>query len=388
MIAFLITGKMSLRRKILNKVTRGILKLVFSLIGGGIGFALARVLSVILPSLVGSVSNAFFYVLYIALTLIFAIIFYLLYGSAERGLKNLVNSIDSDIRKLSAADFILGSIGLLVGLLISALIGILISRIEIPILSYMLTIFVYVIVIATSISIFVRRKDDFRSFFKSIKDKKNELKDVPEKGVKEGISNSYIKVVDTSVIIDGRIQDIMATGFIEGRVIIPNFVLVELQYIADSEDSDKRQRGRRGLDILNNLRKNYPNQVEVVEYNKGEKIPVDLLLLKMAEDINASVLTNDYNLNKVAGVKGIRVLNINDLANAVKPVVLPGEVMTVKITGEGTEEGQGVGYLNDGTMIVVMNGVKFIGKTVDVTVQSVLQTSAGRLIFAKVKNDK
>lgn len=371
----------------MNKVTRGILKLVFSLIGGGIGFAIAKILINILPKIVGSVSDGLYYGLYVALTIIFGIIFYLLYNSAERGLKNLVNSIDSDIRKLSAADFILGSIGLLVGLLISALIGILIARIEIPILSGMLTIFVYVIVIATSISIFVRRKEDFKNFFKSMKEKRNELKDESQKAESENL-DLYKKVVDTSVIIDGRIQDIMATGFIDGKVIIPNFVLVELQYIADSEDAEKRQRGRRGLDILNNLRKNYPEQVEVLEFKKVDRMPVDLLLLKVAEEINASVLTNDYNLNKVASVKGIKVLNINDLANAVKPVVLPGEVMSVKITGEGTEEGQGVGYLNDGTMIVVMNGVNFIGKTILVSVQSVLQTSAGRLIFAKVKDDK
>lgn len=372
----------------MNKVTRGILRLVFSLIGGGIGFAIARILATVLPKFFGSISNGLIYGLYIALTIVVGIIFYLLYGSAERGLINLVNSIDSDIRKLSAADFILGSIGLLVGLLISALIGILIARIEIPILSGMLTIFVYIIVISTSISIFVRRKEDFKNFFKSIKEKRNELKDDIQKDINQSKENLYQKVVDTSVIIDGRIQDIMATGFIDGKVIIPTFVLVELQYIADSEDSEKRQRGRRGLDILNNLRKNYPNQVQVMEFKREEKMPVDLLLLKVAEEIDASVLTNDYNLNKVAGVKGIKVLNINDLANAVKPVVLPGEIMTVKITGEGTEEGQGVGYLNDGTMIVVMNGVKFIGKTVEVSVQSVLQTSAGRLIFAKVKDDK
>lgn len=240
-------------------------------------------------------------------------------------------------------------------------------------------------------SIFIRRKEEFRRIFDSLRNKPQNTNEGEVRN-KALLQNSNIsgslKVVDTSVIIDGRILDIMGTGFIEGELIIPSFVLSELQYIADSEDAERRNRGRRGLDMLNELQVKYPDNIEVMEYEKPEKMPVDLTLLQMADELGGVVLTNDYNLNKVAKVKGIKVLNINDLANAVKPVVLPGENMTVKITGIGTEEGQGVAYLNDGTMIVVEKASKLVGEVVEVSVQSVLQTSAGRLIFAKVKNDR
>lgn len=266
-----------------------------------------------------------------------------------------------------------------------------VSKIEIPLVTTIVTIFVYVIVVATSMSIFIRRKEEFRRIFDSLRNKPQSTNE-PDTRVKRVIKNRDIsgslKVVDTSVIIDGRILDVMGTGFIEGELIIPSFVLSELQYIADSEDAERRNRGRRGLDILNELQVKYPKNIEVMEYEKPEKMPVDLMLLQMANELGGVVLTNDYNLNKVAKVKGIKVLNINDLANSVKPVVLPGENMTVKITGIGTEEGQGVAYLNDGTMIVVEKASKLVGEVIEVSVQSVLQTSAGRLIFAKVKNDR
>ena len=309
----------------------------------------------------------------------------------ERFVIKVVNSIDNDIKKLGAFDFMVGVVGLVVGLLISALIGVLVSKIEIPLVTTIVTIFVYVIVVATSMSIFIRRKEEFRRIFDSLRNKSQSTNE-PDTRVKRVIKNRDIsgslKVVDTSVIIDGRILDVMGTGFVEGELIIPSFVLSELQYIADSEDAERRNRGRRGLDILNELQVKYPKNIEVMEYEKSEKIPVDLMLLQMADELGGVVITNDYNLNKVAKVKGIKVLNINDLANSVKPVVLPGENMSVKITGTGTEEGQGVAYLNDGTMIVVEKASKLVGEVVEVSVQSVLQTSAGRLIFAKVKNDR
>lgn len=192
------------------------------------------------------------------------------------------------------------------------------------------------------------------------------------------------KILDTSVIIDGRILDIMGTGFVEGKVIIPSFVLDELRHIADSSDSLKRSRGRRGLDILNELKSTKIIPVEVMEIDYPELNEVDSKLLKLAGEIQGKVVTNDFNLNKVAKLQKVQVLNINDLANAIKQVVLPNEEMTVTIIKEGKEQAQGVAYLNDGTMIVVEGGKKFVGSTVKVVVSTVLQTSAGRMIFAKI----
>jgi uncharacterized protein YacL len=194
-----------------------------------------------------------------------------------------------------------------------------------------------------------------------------------------------VRILDTSVIIDGRIADVCDTGFIEGNLIVPRFVLEELQYIADSSDSIKRSRGRRGLDILNRMQKSTGINIEVVEQDFPELKGVDAKLVAMARKMSAKIVTNDFNLNKVAELQGIKILNINELANAVKPLVLPGEPMTVKIIKEGKEPGQGVAYLDDGTMIVVDNAQQCQGLTVEVWVTSVLQTTAGRMIFAELK---
>ena len=176
----------------------------------------------------------------------------------------------------------------------------------------------------------------------------------------------------------------LQTGFIEGKIIIPDFVLEELRHIADSADSLKRQRGRRGLDILNEIQKQLAVPVEIQSFHPAQQMEVDSMLLKMADSMDAFVVTNDFNLNKVAEFQGVRVLNINELSNAVKPVVLPGEEMVVTIIKAGKEAGQGVAYLNDGTMIVVDGGSKHIGETITVIVTSVLQTAAGRMIFTKM----
>ena len=180
----------------------------------------------------------------------------------------------------------------------------------------------------------------------------------------------------------------LQTGFIEGKIIIPTFVLDELRHIADSSDSLKRTKGRRGLDILNEIQKQLSVPVVIKEFNTKEKIEVDSKLLKMAEKLDAFVVTNDYNLNKVAEVRGVKVLNINELANAVKPMLVPGEEMTVTVIKAGKENGQGIAYLNDGTMIVVEGGSGKIGETLKVVVTSVLQTAAGRMIFTKIVPEK
>lgn len=193
------------------------------------------------------------------------------------------------------------------------------------------------------------------------------------------------KVLDTSVIIDGRIADICKLGFIEGTLIIPRFVLAELQKIADSADPLRRTRGRRGLDILNEIQKQVKIDVRISEVDFPDINEVDAKLVRLGKQLQAKVVTNDFNLNKVAQFQGIEVLNINDLANALKPIVLPDEDFIIKIIKEGKEAGQGVGYLDDGTMVVVENGSKLIGKEVKVTVTSVLQTSAGQMIFTKTR---
>ena len=197
----------------------------------------------------------------------------------------------------------------------------------------------------------------------------------------------YPKILDTSVIIDGRISDITETGFLEGPLLIPQFVLNELQHIADSSDPIKRTRGKRGLEVLQHIQKQASIDVKIVDKDYPSVREVDAKLIELAKEVHGKIITNDSNLNKVAQLQGIEVLNINALANSLKPVVLPGEEMNVKILKEGKEMGQGIAYLDDGTMIVVDNGRKQIGKTLDVVVTSVLQTPAGRMIFARLKEE-
>ena len=191
------------------------------------------------------------------------------------------------------------------------------------------------------------------------------------------------KVLDTSVIIDGRIADICETGFLDGTLVVPQFVLRELQQVADSSDSMKRNRGRRGLDVLQRVQKMTNVQVQIVETDFPEVKEVDLKLIELAKRLSGKIVTNDFNLNKVAQLRGVAVLNINELANSLKPVVLPGEVLRVFVLKEGKEAGQGVAYLDDGTMVVVDQGKRAIGRTIEVTVTSVLQTTAGKMIFCR-----
>jgi len=196
------------------------------------------------------------------------------------------------------------------------------------------------------------------------------------------------KILDTSVIIDGRIADVAETGFLGGSLIIPHFILAELQQVADSADSSKRQRGRRGLDMLQRLRNNSKLDIQIVETDFPAVREVDLKLIELGKQLDAVIVTNDFNLNKVAQLRGVAVLNINELANALKPVVLPGEAMRVFVLKEGKEYNQGVAYLDDGTMVVIDNARRLIGKTADIAVTSVLQTTAGKMIFGRLWEEK
>jgi uncharacterized protein YacL len=196
------------------------------------------------------------------------------------------------------------------------------------------------------------------------------------------------KILDTSVIIDGRVADVCETGFVDGVLMVPQFVLRELQLVADSSDQLRRNRGRRGLDILQRMQKMGAIQVQIVEEDFPHLREVDMKLIELAKQVDAKIVTNDFNLNKVAQLQGVPVLNINELANALKPVVLPGEAMRVFILKEGKEYNQGVAYLDDGTMVVVDNAKKMISKTIDIAVTSVLQTTAGKMIFGKFEERK
>ncbi|WMJ75702.1 MULTISPECIES: PIN/TRAM domain-containing protein [unclassified Sedimentibacter] len=316
----------------------------------------------------------------IGISLVFGIIFFLLSTRIKKiGLK-VVGAFETELLKFSTMDIIWGALGLIVGFIIAFLISQPFSDIKyvgtiISILSYL--IFGYL-----GIKISTRKKDDV--IWPQINLKKTAVSKKQDRNSKK---ETYLpKILDTSVIIDGRISDICKTGFIEGTLVIPEFVLKELRHIADSSDSLKRNRGRRGLDILNILQKDDAVHVVIESKDYGDNIEVDVKLLKLAKELGGKVLTNDFNLNKVAEFQGVEVLNINELANAVKPVVLPGEEMTVMVVKDGKESGQGLAYLDDGTMIVVEGGKKCIGDSVVVTVTSVLQTAAGRMIFAKLKN--
>ena len=204
--------------------------------------------------------------------------------------------------------------------------------------------------------------------------------------VAEGtLKPSKTKVLDTSCIIDGRIEGLLATGFLEGQLLVPQFVLQELQQVADAANDQKRGRGRRGLDVLNRVREAYPNRLLINSEDYDDIPTVDAKLVKLAQELNATLLTNDYNLNKVASFQEVEVLNINDLAQAIRPTYLPGDEMDLKILKEGKEPSQGVGYLNDGTMVVVEEGREYVGEELAVVVTGALQTSAGRTIFARPK---
>lgn len=290
---------------------------------------------------------------------------------------------EESLVKIPAVDLMFGGLGLIVGLLVAFLMVLSVS--SIPILGQVLPILLTVILGYLGFRVGYKKRDEIVGLFSSTKVIKEAVRETRERGRKEQTPRFEHKILDTSVIIDGRIADICRTGFLEGTLVIPSFVLEELRHIADSSDILKRNRGRRGLDILNQIQKELQVRVLIYEKNFDDIQEVDSKLIKLAKLLNGKVVTNDFNLNKVCELQGVPVLNINDLANAVKPVVLPGEELTVQVIKDGKEHGQGVAYLDDGTMIVVEGGKEYIGNHIDVLVTSVLQTSAGRMIFAKPK---
>jgi uncharacterized protein YacL len=321
-------------------------------------------------------------------------------------LKKFTSFVEKQLSKMPINDVIAGAVGLAIGLIIANLLGSAFARI--PIVGNYIPIVFNIVIGYLGIRITIKKRKELAGSFDFIP---HVLKDVlgnrePEKPqiIQENVEknpeppverakvnlvklkehkNKNYKLLDTNVIIDGRIADICKTGFLEGTLLIPVFVLEELQHIADSADALRRVRGRRGLDILQRIREDSSLDVEVMNVDFDDVQEVDSKLVRLAQKLGGKIITNDFNLNKVAQLRGVEVLNINELSNAVKPLVIPGETMRVQVVKDGKEPGQGVAYLDDGTMIVIENGHRYLSRTISVEVTSALQTSAGRMIFAK-----
>lgn len=310
--------------------------------------------------------------------LVFGIIGFIISPYLIKHIWKLTSWLEARLYKMPMYDVLVGALGLAIGLIIANLLGS--AFLPVPLVGKYIPGVLSIILGYLGINVAIRKRDEFFSLFNVLpwmgKDK--------QKDKSETVFCTH-KILDTSVIIDGRIADICKSGFIEGTLLIPGFVLEELQHIADSSDVLKRNRGRRGLDILNRMQKELGMYIKIDNHDFDDVDEVDSKLIKLGQLLKAKVITNDYNLNKVAELQGVEVLNINELSNAVKPVVLPGEEMIVHVVKDGKEFGQGVAYLDDGTMIVVDGGKKHMNETIGVLVTSVLQTAAGRMIFARPK---
>lgn len=316
-----------------------------------------------------------------------------------RRLKKFSIWVETQLGKMPIHDVIAGAIGLSIGLIIANLLGY--SFAKIPVVGDYIPVIFSIVFGYLGIHITIKKREELAGLFDFIPrfmkelSRAREAKNQADKtggvpaaagvpaGGKAPAADKLYKLLDTSVIIDGRIADICDTGFIEGTLLIPVFVLEELQHIADSADVLKRTRGRRGLDILQRIRQGTKVKVEITNVDFDDIAEVDSKLVRLGQQVGGKIITNDFNLNKVAQLRGVPVLNINELSNAVKPVVIPGETMRVTVVKSGKEPGQGVAYLDDGTMIVIENGHRHMNETIQVEVTSALQTAAGRMIFAK-----
>ncbi len=333
-----------------------------------------------------------------------------------RRLGNFTAFVEKQLSKMPIHDVIAGAVGLAIGLIIADLLGNAFSRV--PVVGNYIPIVFSIVLGTLGIRITIKKRKELTGSFafvprvlkeilrsREAKAKEVETAEVqtetqtetekptetapaeenpqPKVNLVKADKNKNYKLLDTNVIIDGRIADICKTGFLEGTLLIPVFVLEEVQHIADSPDSLRRVRGRRGLDVLQKIQDNPSLNVEVMNVDFEDIHEVDSKLVRLAQKVGGKIITNDFNLNKVAQLRGVEVLNINDLSNAVKAVVIPGETMKVQVVRDGKEPGQGVAYLDDGTMIVIENGHRYLSRTISVEVTSALQTSAGRMIFAK-----
>ena len=347
-----------------------IFRLFFAVFGGIGGYEIGRFIQQRTNFIAGKV---YINVLIIFISVIvFAAIGFLIGNYLGRRSQRALVRAEENIGNLPGSDLLAIVVGFVFSLIVALLLSI--PVFFIPVVGKFISIFLIVVATYVGVRLSIRNKERLRHILK-----------IGEGDIKE-VSQGRMptsKILDSSVLIDGRIADICSTGFIEGELIIPNFVLSELQEIADSSDSLKRNRGRAGLDIAKRMQSEINVGVTILNEDFLQLPSVDVKLIALAKKMSASIITNDYNLNKVADLQGVKVLNINDLSNAIKPMVLPGERMVVNVIKEGKEADQGIAYLDDGTMVVVEEGKKFVGTQIEVSVTGVLQTSAGRMIFTK-----
>ena len=360
-------------------IVKRVLQFLFALAGIAAGVYISPILAVPLTMQLGWSAKSLMY-MQIGLAAAGALLGWLIASSFLNRTVALTKWAEGKLQKMSTQDLLSGAIGLIIGLIIAFFIGSALSGI--PIIGSVIPVLACIFFGYLGLSLGSSKREGIAAFFSGLgRENSNRFRN-KGKTRAAGYCNMP-KVLDTSVIIDGRIADICKTGFVEGPIVIPNFVLEELRHIADSSDALKRAKGRRGLDILNVIRKELDIEVEISSKDYDDIAEVDDKLVRLAQELYGCVVTNDYNLNKVATLQGVVVLNINELANAIKPVVLPGEKMIVTVVKDGKEHNQGVAYLDDGTMIVVENGRRYMGETIEVEVTSVIQTNAGRMIFGK-----
>lgn len=357
---------------------RRIIQILFLLIGATVGIIFLPYVFELIPFLDNPWSNNA-----IVAALIGALVFFLLSLLFTDSLVKFMKWMEENLLRAPTPDLLFGTIGMIIGLVVAFLVGFALSTIDIPLVATAAPIVLSVVLGYLGFQVGFQKREEMVAMLTP-----QRLAASKRVEVEEPIPQISYKLLDTSVIIDGRIADISATGFMEGTFVVPQFVLSELQHIADSSDTLKRTRGRRGLDILKRLQSEREGAIMITEESFDEVSEVDLKLMRAAKKMGGQVVTNDFNLNKVCELHNVPVLNINDLANAVKPIVIPGEDMHVVVIKDGKEQNQGVAYLDDGTMIVIEDGKGFIGQAIDVTVTSVLQTSAGRMIFAKPRDGR
>lgn len=383
----------------LEKVLRFFITLIFAILGGALMQLASPLLTLFLSTEVLKLDLGLF-----GLTL--ASLVCILVGAVLGGvlgfittplftatLKRFTYWVETQLNKMPIHDVIAGAAGLAIGLIIANLLGAAFSKI--PLVGAYFPVVFSIVFGYLGIHITIKKRKEVGDLFGTLPNLISKSREVKAQAKakealgqisKEQKSSKLYKLLDTSVIIDGRIADICETGFIDGALLIPEFVLEELQHIADSSDALKRVRGRRGLDVLQRIRTESKMEVEITSQDFDDIAEVDSKLVRLAQVVGGKLITNDFNLNKVAELRGVPVLNINELSNAVKPVVIPGETMRVSVVKEGKEPGQGVAYLDDGTMIVIENGRRHINNTIEVEVTSALQTAAGRMIFAKPRH--
>ena len=358
----------------MKQMRRRMITLIYILVGAAVGFYY-------LPLLWGILNIALNPALLVFIDIIIgALIFWLLSLPLASGTEKLIQRIEKELTKRSPVYLFFGTLLTIIGLVLAILISIPLWRTRIPVINNILPILLMIVFSYFGFRIGTTRLDDWRKAFTHAKSSKNDGGNVIER---QDDNYHHYKILDTNILIDGRIYDLVKTGFLEGTLLVPNFVLYELQYIADSGESIKRVRGRRGLDILNKLRNEKIVPIEMYDGDFEDIPEVDSKLIALAKKVDGVIVTNDYNLNKVIQFQNVQVLNINNLAKSLRPRVIPGETMTVVVVKKGTERQQGVAYLDDGTMVVVEDGRYFMDKQIEVEVTSALQTDAGRMIFAR-----